>query len=59
MMVDASISQLAQQFLADFEPVHADYVTELAQDIQDNIEDWISGMKASGLLVERTLGTAP
>lgn len=41
-MVDPKSYELAEEFLDDFEPVKKDLIMELAQCIQDAIEDWLN-----------------
>jgi hypothetical protein len=41
-MVDPKSWQLAVAFLDDFDGVNADLTEELAQRIEDAIEDWLS-----------------
>lgn len=51
-MVDPKSYETAEYFLADFKPVPEVKTMELAQVIQDAIEDWIGDGERSGLLVE-------
>jgi len=53
-MVDPKTYELAEAFLADFAPVsNAETLTmELAQHIQNALEDWINDAEKRGLIKE-------
>lgn len=51
-MVDQKSWELAVAFLDDFERANADLTQELAQCIQDAVEDWLNAAERDGRIKE-------
>jgi hypothetical protein len=53
MMVDPKSFELAEYFLADFTGVTPEMIMQLAQNVQDEVEDWIRVAENDGAIREK------